>query len=183
MLAAARPGCLVGRSPRSTERCRAQRGCPARLVGAHRSVGGIAESSRSHRLRSARDVYRWELERARGPRDTRSKRRLAEATVGSRAGAWTWWYPSREARLRPRSWTSRALLAKGCLDDSAIPTTDPACSDKVCGAASSALQRFHRGQRLGIHRGRMSASSSAGGGERSPRPSPARSQLRLSTST
>ena len=43
--------------------------------------------------------------------------------VVSRAGAWTRWYPSREARPRPCSWTLRALLAKGCLDDSAIPTT------------------------------------------------------------
>src|SRR6185295_5997644 len=87
----------------------------------HRVGGGIAESSWSHHLGVVRDVYLRVFRRGFGPRDTRSKRRLAEATVGSRAGAWTRWYPSREARLRPRSWTSRALLAKGCLDDSAIP--------------------------------------------------------------
>ena len=76
-----------------------------------------------------------------GPRDTRSKRRLADATVGSRAGAWTRWYPSREARLRARSWTSRALLAKGLPRRFRDTNDRPACSDKVCGAPSSALQR------------------------------------------
>src|SRR6185295_12613839 len=86
--------------------------CPAHFVGARPVAGGIAESSQSHHLGVVRDVYLRLFRRGFGPRDTRSKRRLADATVASRAGAWTRWYPSREAGLRPRSWTSRALLAK-----------------------------------------------------------------------
>ena len=84
-------------------------GCPEHSGGAHRMLSGIAESSRSYDYRVGRDVYLGLLKRARGPRDTRSKRRLGDTTVGSLAGGWTRWYPSREARLPPRSWTSRAL--------------------------------------------------------------------------
>ena len=37
--------------------------------------------------------------------------RCTKAATGSRADAWTRWYPSREARLRARSWTSRTTLS------------------------------------------------------------------------
>ena len=137
VLAAARPGYLVGRSPRSTERCRAQR-CPAHRCR-QRTVSAAVSRNRRRVITSE-----WSAtstcgcsRRACGPRDTRSKRRLATmATAASRAGAWTRWYPSREAGLRPRSWTSRALLAKGCLDDSAIPTTVRRTPTGTCGAPS-----------------------------------------------
>src|SRR5687768_7488821 len=86
--------------------------------------------------------------------------RLTEPIVTSRAGAWTRWYPSREARLRARSWTSRALLAKGCLDDSAIPPTVRCAPTRCAGHQSSALKRpLIVVPRLGYHRGRVPARS------------------------
>ena len=122
-VAARRRSARVSRGPVTTieERCRAQKGAPHILSALTASAAVSRNRRRVITSGVVRDVYRWELMRACGPRDTRSKRRLADATVASRAGAWTRWYPSREAGLRPRSWTLRALLAKGCLDDSAIP--------------------------------------------------------------
>jgi hypothetical protein len=153
LLAAARPGHLVGRSPRSrnvTGLPRVPRTLCRRTPDRWRYRGIVAESS----LQSARDVYRWELRRARGPRDTRSKRRLADAAVASRAGAWTWWYPSREAGLRPRSWTSRALLAKGCLDDSALPLLIRRSPTARAGQPPELFAVRRSWSAAGIHRGR-----------------------------
>ena len=84
--------------------------------------------------------------------------------MGSRAGAWTRWYPSREARLRPRSWTLRALLAKGCLDDSAIPAPNRRAPTSVRGTLWRSAPSVDRGERLAIHRGRVTARSHCGPG-------------------
>ena len=148
-LADARPGCLAGRSPRSRDVAGLKR-LPRTFCRStphrRRYRGIVAESS----LQSAPRRLPVAARPARGPRDTRSKRRLADATVGSRAGAWTRWYPSREAALRPRSWTSRALLAKGCLDDSAIPLPSGVRRQHVRGTLFSAATILNRGKRLGI---------------------------------
>ncbi len=150
LVVARRRSARVSRGPVTTieERYRAEEGAPHILSEPphrRRYRGVVAESS----LRSVRDVYLRLFRRGFGPRDTRSKRRLADATVGSRAGAWTRWYPSREARLRPRSWTSRALLAKGCLDDSAIPRLSGVLRQARAGHPLQPCNALDRGARLG----------------------------------
>jgi hypothetical protein len=91
--------------------------------------------------------------------------RCTKAATGSRADAWTRWYPSREARLRARSWTSRTTLSKRPPRRFRDTNDPPACSDKVCGApVFCGATILNRGTRLRIHRGRASASSHRGRG-------------------
>jgi hypothetical protein len=102
------------------------------------------------------------------PRDTRSKRRLADAAVTSGSSM-----PQRDhepARGRgvsqprrgigARRWTSRSTLSEGCLDDSAIPTMPRRAPTRCAGQPLEPATTVDRGERLGMHRGRASASRS-----------------------
>jgi hypothetical protein len=82
------------------------------------------------------------------PRDTRSKRRLADVTVasarrcrgGSRAGAWTRCIPA--ATRHPCAHVDVADHSKRRSPRRLRDTTDrSACADRMCGAPSSAVQR------------------------------------------
>ena len=77
--------------------------------------------------------------------------RRTEATAGSRAGAWTRWYPSREAHLRLRCRTSRTTLGEGLPQRFRDTNDRPAHADKVCGAPIfSPATTVHRGPAAGI---------------------------------
>src|SRR5688572_7322177 len=67
--------------------------------------------------------------------------RLSDTSVASRAGAWTRWYPSREAGLRVRSWTSRTTLSEGLPRRFRDTVNRSGYADRACGAPSFALQR------------------------------------------
>ena len=105
--------------------------------------------------------------RARGPRDTRSKRRLAEATVMRLTACHSGvasrcvdacGHPSREARLRARSWTSRTTLCEGLPRRFRDINDRPVSTDSSAGHQSSALQRpLIVVPRLGYQRGRTPA--------------------------
>jgi len=72
-------------------------------------------------------------------------------TVASRAGVWARWYPSRQARVRARSWTSRTTPGEGLPRRFRDTAEGAVRADKVCGAPifSPATTR-HRGTRLRI---------------------------------
>ncbi len=147
-------------------RCRAEDWCPARLVGARRVVSGIAESSQSHDSRVVRDVYLRQVRRRCGPRDTRSKRRLAEAAVAAGAlmpqlgheAASGRGVSQPRRRLRVHRWTSRALLAKVASTIPRYQRPSGVRRQNVRGTIFSPATTVDRGERLRIRRGRAPAS-------------------------
>ncbi len=160
----------VPRGPLATisGRCRAEDGCPARLVGARRVVSGIAESSQSHDFRvPATSTCGWSgvVAATRHPVQTPARRcrgglPLVDATAGSRADAWTRCIPAatrhRCAQVDVAGHSERRSPRRF------RDTNDrSACADRTCGAPIfRRATTLTRGERLGIHRGRASASRS-----------------------
>jgi hypothetical protein len=123
------PGASLGRDhDRGSWQC--CRCCPARAVGARRVVVvsrnrcGVITSECPRRLPVIDQTL---LRPTRHPVQTPARRcrggvRLADAAIGSRAGAWTRCIPA-ATRLRRAQVDVAGTLSEGRLDDSAIPTS------------------------------------------------------------
>ena len=152
----------VSRGPVTTikDRCRAKEECPAHFVGVRRNGGGIAESSRSHASECPRRLpvaTRACLRPTRHPVQTPARAMYGgHRCIASRCLVAVVSQP--RARLCARGWTSRALLAKGCLYDSAIPAATRRTPTECAGYPLPPCLTVDRGTRLAIHRGRGPAS-------------------------
>ncbi len=157
------------------------------ILSAHTASAAVSRNRRGVRLKSGPRRLPAADETSsrptRHPVQTPARRgrcglRLTDAAVGSRADVWTRCIPA-ATRLR------RAQVDVADHSERRPPrrfrdTSDrPACADKTCGAPIfSPATTLTRGERLGIHRGRASASSGRaaassvppGGGQQPPQP-------------